>query len=67
MFIWKSLCKVWYISFPYAAFVGMTNWGLSYSKHALMLCEDSYMQYNILHIGPFEFFIRKRSVALDFF
>ena len=68
MSVWKSLCNTWHLTFPYTTFVGMTRqWGFSYSKHALMLCEDSYMSYSILHVGPFEFFIRERSIALDFF
>ena len=68
MSLWKSLCNTWHLTFPYTTFVGVTSkWGLSYSKHALMLCEDSYMSYSILHVGPFEFFIRERSIALDFF
>ena len=67
MSVWKSLSNRWYLTFPYTTFVGVTSWGLSYSKHALMLCEDSYMSYTILHVGPFEFFTRARAVALDFF
>ena len=50
------------------AFVGMANkWGLRYSRHELILSEDTYMEYSILHVGPFEFFTRARAVALDFF
>ncbi len=68
MSVWKSLSNRWHLTFPYTTFVGVTSkWGLSYSKHALMLCEDSYMSYSILHVGPFEFFTRERSIALNFF
>ena len=68
MSVWKSLSNRWYLTFPYTTFVGVTNkWGLRYSKHELVLSEDTYMEYSILHVGPFEFFTRARAVALDFF
>ena len=68
MSVWKSLSNRWHLTFPYTTFVGMhRQWGFSHSKHALMLSEDTYMSYSILHVGPFEFFIRERSTALNFF
>ena len=68
MSVWKSLSNRWYLTFPYTTFVGMANkWGLRYSRHELVLSEDTYMSYSILHVGPFEFFTRKRSMALNFF
>ena len=67
MSLWKSLCNTWHLAYPYTTFVGVTSWGLSYSKRALVLSEDTYMPYSILHVGPFLFFTRRRSIALDFF
>ena len=67
MSVWKSLSNRWYLTFNEPSFVGFTSWGLSYSKRALVLSEDTYMEYSILHVGPFEFFIRERSIALNFF
>ncbi len=67
MSLWKSISNRWFLTFNEPSFVGFTKWGFRYSKHALMLSEDTYMEYSILHVGPFEFFIRKRSVALNFF
>ena len=67
MSVWKSLSNRWYLTFPYTNFVGFTDWGFSRVKCALQVSEDSYIEYSILHVGPFEFFTRKRTVALDFF
>ena len=68
MSLWKSLSNRWYLTFPYTTFVGMhRQWGFSRVKCAFWVSEDSYMEYSILHVGPFEFFTRKRSMALNFF
>jgi len=38
------------------------RWGFSYKRFNLVLSEDTTTPYSILHIGPFEFFIRPRSI-----
>jgi hypothetical protein len=40
----------------------LTCWGLSYKRFNLVLSEDSTTPYSILHIGPFEIFIRPKSI-----
>lgn len=67
MSLWKSLSNRWYLTFNEPSFVGFTKWGFKYSRHELVLSEDTYMEYSILHLGPFEFFIRERSIALNFY
>jgi hypothetical protein len=37
-------------------------WGFSYKRFKLALSEDSTTPYSILHLGPFEFFIRPKSI-----
>ncbi len=38
------------------------RWGLSYKRYDLVLSEDTTTPYSILHLGPFEFFIRPKSI-----
>jgi len=38
------------------------RWGFSYERFDLVLSEDTTTPYSILRVGPFEFFIRPKSV-----
>ena len=40
----------------------LRSWGFSYKRFNLVLSEDTTTPYSILHLGPFEFFIRPKSV-----
>ena len=42
----------------------LKSWGFSYERFNLVLSEDTTTPYSILRIGPFEFFIRPRSIIL---
>ena len=68
MSLWRTLKGKLMLRYPYTVFIGGSDsWGLSYKRYSLVLSEDTTTPYSILHIGPLEFFIRPRSVALDFF
>ncbi len=56
------------LTFPYTVFVGrVQEWGLSFNTFDFVLSEDTTTPYSILHVGPFEFFIRPKSRAMDWF
>ena len=65
---WQTLKGKWMVRYPYTVFVGrVQEWGCSYKRHSLVLSEDTTTPYSILHVGPFEFFIRPKSRAMDWF
>ena len=67
MGLWRTLKGRLYFRFPYTVFISRDQgWGFSYNRFDLVLSEDTTTPYSILHVGPFEFFIRPKSVALDF-
>ena len=65
MRFWRTLKGRLAITYPLTMFVGRaSNWGFSYKRYSLVVSEDTTTPYSILHIGPFEFFIRPKSVIL---
>lgn len=51
------------LTFPNTVFVGkVERWGFSFNRYQLVVSEDTTSPYSILHLGPFEFFIRPRSI-----
>ncbi len=68
MGFWRTLKGQLRLRYPHTVFVSReAGWGFSYRRYSLVLSEDTTTPYSILHLGPFEFFIRPKSVALDFF
>ena len=62
MKLWQTIKGKWMLTIPYTVFMGRTNeWGLSLKKYSLVVSEDTTSPYSILHIGPFEFFVRPVS------
>ena len=67
MILWRTLKGKWMLRYPYTVFISnVGDWELSYNKYNLVLSEDTTSPYSILRVGPLEFFIRPKSVALDF-
>jgi len=63
MGFWRTLKGDLAVTYPRTVFVGRTSsWGFSYKRYKLVLSEDTTTPYSILHLGPFEFFIRPKSV-----
>jgi hypothetical protein len=62
MSLWRTLKGKWAMTYPNTVFIGKAPWGLSYRRFSLALSEDTTTPYSILHVGPFEFFIRPKSV-----
>ena len=68
MRVWQTLKGRWMLTFPYTVFVGkVKDWGLSFKSFDFVLSEDTTTPYSILHVGPFEFFIRPQSLSMDWF
>ena len=68
MKLWQTMKRNWMITYPYTVFVGkVRDWGLSYKRYNLVLNEDTTTPYSILHVGPFEFFVRPRATEMDWF
>ena len=68
MRVWQTLKGKWMLTYPYTVFVGkVESWGLSFKSFDFVLSEDTTTPYSILHVGPFEFFIRPKATALDWF
>ncbi len=60
---WHTLKGQPAVTYPRTVFIGRAGtWGLSYKRYKLRLSEDTTTPYSILHIGPFEWFIRPHSV-----
>ena len=65
---WKTLKGQWRLTYPYVVFTSSAqSWGFSYNRHDLVLSSDTTTPYSILHIGPYEFFIRPKSTDMDWF
>ncbi len=65
---WRNLKGRLNFRYPYTVFIGkVQEWGFSYNRYSLVLNEDTTTPYSILHLGPYEFFIRPRSTAIDWF
>ena len=65
MRFWRTLKGRLAVTYPNTVFVGrVEKWGFSYNRYHLRVSEDTTTPYSILHLGPFEFFIRPRSVIL---
>jgi hypothetical protein len=63
MRLWRTAKGKQALTYPKTVHVGRTsNWGFSYKRFSLVLSEDTTTPYSILHIGPFEFFIRPKSI-----
>ena len=63
MRLWQTLKGRWAITFPYTVFIGrVRRWGFSYNRYSLFVSEDTTTPYSILHLGPFEFFVRPKSI-----
>ena len=68
MGFWRTLKGKLMLRYPYTTFVGKAEkWGLSFKRYSLVLSSDTTTPYNILHIGPFEFFSRPKSREIDWF
>jgi len=66
--LWRSLKGKWLVTFPYTVFLGrQDSWSWSYKKYDFVLSEDTTTPYSILHLGPFEFFLRPKSREIDWF
>jgi hypothetical protein len=58
----KTLTGRTIFTYPVTIFCGMVKrWGFSYRRYKLFLEMDTTTPYSILHVGPFEFFIRPKS------
>lgn len=65
---WRTLKGKWMVRYPYTVFIGrVKDWGLSFKSYDFVLSDDTTTPYSILHLGPFEFFVRPRSRAMDWF
>ena len=71
MKVWKTAKGNTAITYPRFDHIGnltvfsafdIRRWGLSYKRYSLVLSEDTTTPYSILHVGPFEFFIRPKSI-----
>ncbi len=68
MRLWQTLKGKWMITFPYVVSIDRDQgWGLSYKRYNLVVNSDTTTPYSILHLGPFEFFIRPTSRSIDWF
>ena len=68
MRFWRTLKGKLMLTYPYAVFIGkVKRWGFSYNRHRLVLSSDTTTPYSILHVGPYEFFIRPKSRDIDWF
>ena len=68
MKLWQTMKGNWMLTYPYTVFVGkVRDWGFSYKRYSLVLNEDTTTPYSILHVGPFEFFVRPRASEMDWF
>ena len=70
MRFWRTLKGKLMLTFPHIVSIGRGDsigWGLSYKRFELRLSRDTTTPYSILHLGPFEFFIRPKSRAIDWF
>ena len=68
MKLWRTLKGKLMLTSPYLVFLGRAeSWGCSYRKYSLVVSSDTTTPYSILHMGPFEFFIRPKSRAIDWF
>lgn len=68
MSLWRTMKGKMMLTYPYTVFVGkVRDWGLSYKRYSLVLSEDTATPYSILHVGPFEFFVRPRGTEMDWF
>lgn len=68
MKLWQTLKGKWMLTFPYTTFMGkVSKWGLSYKRYSFVVSSDTTTPYSILHVGPFEFFVRPSARALDWF
>ena len=68
MYFWRTLKGKLMLTFPYVVSLGKgQGWGFSYKRLALVLSSDTTTPYSILHIGPYEFFIRPKSREMDWF
>jgi len=65
MRLWHTLKGDLMLDYPHTVFMGKTRqWGFSLKRFALVINEDTTSPYSVLHVGPFEFFIRPRSVMM---
>ncbi len=63
--LWYTLKGRLALTFPHTVFISrVEQWGFSYAQHHLVLSEDTTTPYSILHLGPFEFFVRPKSIIL---
>ena len=68
MSLWRTLKGKLMLRYPYTTFVGrVKKWGFSYKRHNLVLSPDTTTPYSILHLGPYEFFMRPKSREIDWF
>ena len=68
MSLWQTAKGKWMLTFPYIVSVGTgQGWGLSYKRLNLVVSSDTTSPFSLLHVGPFEFFIRPKSRAMDWF
>jgi len=62
---WRTAKGNLAVTYPDPVYLGRaSDWGLSYKRFNLVLSEDTTTPYSILHVGPFEFFIRPKSVIV---
>ena len=60
---WRTMKGNLAATYPKTVYVARASqWGLSYQRYSLVLSEDTTTPYSILHVGPFEFFIRPKSI-----
>jgi len=63
--VWQTLRGRFALTYPYTVFLGRASkWGFGYTRHNLVVSEDTTTPYSILHVGPYEFFIRPYSIIL---
>lgn len=63
MRLWRTLKGRFAFTYPKTVFMGRADkWGLSYKRLKLRVSEDTTSPYSILHLGPWEFFIRPKSI-----
>jgi hypothetical protein len=65
--LWTTISGQLMLYYPHTIFLGKSmtkEWGFSYSRYSLVVNQDTTTPYSILHIGPWEFFIRPRCVTV---
>ena len=65
---WRTVKGNLMLTFPYTVFLSNSQpWGCSYKSYNFVVSDDTTTPYSILHVGPYEFFIRPKVCEMDWF